>query len=143
MSHNISFIAYFHLCELNTCQIHRNHDFKNFMFMNHFCGLFVNTSSLSDYYNIINKNQKDSENDCRIAVMFSLSQYLHLIQRHKSVANLSSQCRCLLYEYCIMCHSHSTISAVSDYFWFLNMVHHLLHCLLQTPLQHCSILASH
>ena len=142
MSHNISFIAYFHLCELNTCQIHHNHDCQNFMFMNHFCGLFVKVSSLSDYYyNIINKNQKDSENDCRIAVMFSLSQYLHLIQRHKSVANLSSQCRCLLYEYCIMC--HSTISAVSDYFWFLTMVHHLLHCLLQTPLQHCSILASH
>ena len=106
---HLSFIAYFHLCELNTCQ---NHDFQNFMFMNHFCGLFVNVSSLSDYYyNIINKNQKDSENDCRIAVMFSLSQYLHLIQRHKSVANLSSQCRCLLYEYCIMC--HSTISAVN------------------------------
>ena len=78
MSH-LSFIAYFHLCELNTCQ---NHDFQNFMFMNHFCGLFVNVSFLSDYYyNIINKNQKDSENDCRIAVMFSLSQYLHLIQR--------------------------------------------------------------
>ena len=70
MSH-LSFIAYFHLCELNTCQ---NHDFQNFMFMNHFCGLFVNVSSLSDYYyNIINKNQKDSENDCRIAVMFSVT----------------------------------------------------------------------